>query len=68
MFGVEEVNSKEAKPSSSLFVDDCRNRFTKSGGYRNTHCLQLGECGLLNLQFFHALVAMVEAYDNLVCR
>ena len=65
---MEEVNSEKVEPKFSLFVNDRRNGFTKSSSYGDAHGLQSRECGLLNLHFFHALVAVVEAYDNLVCR
>ena len=65
---MEEVNAEKAEPRFSLFINDRRNGFTESGGYGDVHGLQSRECGLLNLHFFHALVAVVEAYDNLVCR
>ena len=64
---MEKVNSEEAKPSFSVLVDDCGDGFTEPVSYGDAHCFQSEECCFLYLLFFHALVAVVEADDNLIC-
>ena len=64
---MKKVNSEEAEPGFSVLVDDYGDGFSEPVSYRDAHCFQSGVCCFLYLLFFHALIAAVEADDNLIC-
>ena len=65
---MKEINSQKTQPCLCFFVDKYKNRFSVMESHLNAHSFKMRECSFLDVCFSHTLVAIVNVYNNLVCR